>query len=488
MGKKYKGAPYNDRSSTRLQEHHRNGTVLTPPLANITKMEPASWRDERLPELLWVVLLVTHLPREKYITLFRQFAEAILTYEPATSRPFDISFTGLSGVEQKIFDRFIEPLMAVQEYKHILSGLMVLDDFPGKKRWERYLDEEDFNGDWKPLMRAVAHTLDHQSQEATDCRWFRVLCLMAGNKLKFPSTEMVSEFVEYPNVGNQREVGPMIRATEGALGVLLDSTSEWPKKFWEQCLQRTECWPLSFTAQDAPLKFGTTVSQVQEVYSALIKHQQKTVTTSAINPQHDTAFGICLYGLALLQELLRVGASQSISGRLALRTLSELVITFAYLTYKNDPDIWRSYRVFGAGQAKLQYLKLEEVSENTSYVDIASLIELANEDIWEEFLPIELGHWTNSNLRNLSIEAGIKDIYDEFYAWTSTYAHGHWGAIRDSIFETCGNPLHRLHRIPRETPKKLPDVIPDACRLVDRLLDLLDQCYPNFRERVTIRT
>ena len=115
------------------------------------------------------------------------------------------------------------------------------------------------------------------------------------------------------------------------------------------------------------------------------------------------------------------------------------------------------------------------------------MIELANEDMWEEYLPIELGHWVNSNLRDLSIASGKKDVYDEFYAWTSTYAHGHWGAIRDSVFDTCGNPLHRFHRIPREEPKDLPDVIPDACRLVDQLLELLDQCYPGFQERVTIQ-
>jgi hypothetical protein len=158
------------------------------------------------------------------------------------------------------------------------------------------------------------------------------------------------------------------------------------------------------------------------------------------------------------------------------------------LIHKNDSDTWRSYRVFGAGQAKLQYLKLDEATEDTSYVDIETLIELANEDLWEEYLPIELGHWANSNLRDLSIGAGVKNVYDEFYAWTSTYAHGHWGAMRDSVYVTCGNPLHRLHRIPRETPKNPPDVIPDACRLMDRLLSLIDSYYPSFSERVTIQT
>jgi hypothetical protein len=181
-------------------------------------------------------------------------------------------------------------------------------------------------------MRAVAHTLDHQSQESTDCRWFRVLCLMAGGRLHLPSHEMVLEFVEYPYRGDQRKVRPMIRATEEAFGSLLDSTNEWPKRFWQQCFQRTTCWPLSLSLKDSQPKLGTTVTRVKEVYSALIRHQQQTAKTTAIDAQHDAVFGMCLYGLALLQELMRVGASQSISSRISLRTLSELVITLAYLT------------------------------------------------------------------------------------------------------------------------------------------------------------
>jgi hypothetical protein len=173
---------------------------------------------------------------------------------------------------------------------------------------------------------------------------------------------------------------------------------------------------------------------------------------------------------------------------MSLRTLAELLITLTYLAQKDDPEIWKSYRVFGAGQAKLQYLKLEEKNGDASYIDIDTLGRLANEDMWEEFLPIELGHWAKSNLRNLSIESDTKNVYDEFYAWTSSYAHGHWGAVRDLTFATCGNPLHRLHRIPRKTSRDLPDLIPDACRLVDCLLSVLDQCYPGFGKRVSFNT
>jgi hypothetical protein len=491
MSKRGKKPRRSGRLSTTIQEHRRDGSVLTPPLATLSDLpntQAVSWRDDRLPELLWVALLVTHLPREDCLTLFGQFAESVLMHEPASARPFDVTFSGLSRVGEHVFDKFIEPLMYVSGCKQALSGLKVLEGFPGKERWERHLGEDVLDVEWKPLMYAVAHTLNQQSQESTDCRWFRVLCLMAGDKLQLPLQEMVREFVEYPYRGDQRKVRPMIRSTEGALGTLLDSTSDWPKRFWEQCFERTACWPLSLSWENEPSRLGTTVIRVKEVYSALVRHQQETVKGTVVDAQHDTVFGVCLYGLALLQELLQLEVSRSISGRMSLRTLSELVITLAYLVHMNDLDSWRSYRVFGAGQAKLQYLKLDEASEDTAYVDLDTLIELANEDVWEEFLPIELGHWANSNLRKLSIEANVKDIYDEFYAWTSTYAHGHWGAVRDAVFVTCGNPLHRLHRIPREMPKNSPNVIPDACRLVDHLLSLLDQCYPSFNERVTVKT
>jgi hypothetical protein len=488
MSKKKKSSRHSGRSSTTLEKHHKTGSVLTPPLANLPHMKPASWVDERLPEFLWVALLVTHLPRENCIKLFRQFAETILVHEPADKRPFDISLSGLSHTSDDIFRKFIEPVMGVAGCRQALAGLMVLDDFPGSERWERILGEEAKKIGWAPLMHTLALTLNHQSQESTDCRWFRVLCFMAGNKLTLQSQESVHEVVEYPYYGDQRKVRPMIRATEIALHSLLESEDNWPERFWIQCFQKTACWPLSFSSDETQIKIGTNINRVKDVYAALTKHHQETARTTTVDAQHDIVFGMCLYGLTLLHELLQIGVSKAISGRMTLRTITELVVTLAYLIQKNDPETWRSYRIFGAGQAKLQYLKLDTAAGNTSYVDIDTLVSLANEDMWEEYLPIELGHWENSNLRKLSIDAGMKDIYDEYYVWTSTYAHGHWGAIRDSVFTTCGNPLHRLHRIARDIPKSPPDVIPDACRLIDHLLSLLNQCYPGFSERVTVET
>ena len=120
------------------------------------------------------------------------------------------------------------------------------------------------------------------------------------------------------------------------------------------------------------------------------------------------------------------------------------------------------------------------------FVNIKLLEEIANEDKWEEFVPIELGHWDKTNLREMSEEAGCKEIYDKYYDWTSAYTHGNWGAIREAVIEKCSNPLHRLHKFPSIAIHRLPSAINDAIDLANKLLDLLESQYPNFPLRLKV--
>jgi hypothetical protein len=117
---------------------------------------------------------------------------------------------------------------------------------------------------------------------------------------------------------------------------------------------------------------------------------------------------------------------------------------------------------------------------------LENLHYLANEDVWQEFVDINVGAWDSTDLRKRAEKSRTKHIYDKFYDWTSGYVHCHWGAVRDSVLTTCLNPLHRYHRIPLEIPRLQNDVIPDACKLVDQTLDILDSVYPNFDIRVSV--
>ncbi len=480
MSKKKRHMPKSKEiNHTSLDKHTQLGSKLLPPMAKLPDLNPSSWKDNRMPEMLWANLLFTQLPRDKVFSKIHELANFIHQFHETENPPFNLTISGIDQFQDEHKAEFFKILINSDEYKQAISPLLLFDSLPGRDTWQQYLNNQDLN--WEPLMVAVANSLDHQSQVSTDCRWVRVISIIAAGKLMLPSREMIDEIAYYPNKGDQRKVRPTIRATEIALGDLLGvNDSEWPLHFWTECLEKTSCFPLE-RPNEPILKPGTTLEKIRLVNEELFQHCIETRSTTAVDSKHETTFGIAFYSLRLLMELMHINASQTISAQLILRTLVECFITLAYLVKKDDETLWKSYRVFGAGQAKLAYLKLEASEDSPNYVSIETLKELANEDLWEEFLPIELGHWDKANLRQLSEEANVKDIYDRYYSWTSSYLHGHWGPIRDTVYDTCGNPLHRLHRIPLNHIRPLPDVLPDACLIIDRILKVVSDCYPSLK-------
>ena len=474
-----------------IPEHKRQGKKLIPPLVHNFDLTNASWKDDRLPEMLWAILLVTHLPRENALNVFRKVAKYIEDL-PDNDQFDDVTHTGLSKLPSEHLDDVLAIITEQQEQKEVLVPLLLFDEFPAREVWTKALNIGKSSDDWTPLMESVGQTLWHQSQESTDCRWLTVLCLVMAEKLKNAfedpdeRRQWYNEILYYPDYGDPSKVRASIRAAEIGTSPSSLNQSEWAARFWNECLTKTPCLPLDTNFAETEILVGTTEKRLNDVYSLLVEHTHDTRTTSDVDARHDTVFGIGLYCLSLLQELLRVGNCHAISARTTLRTIAECHITLAYLARKDNAELWQSYRAYGIGQAKLAFLKLDELADEPSYVDVQILEQLANEDMGQEFLNIDLGHWDSTDLRKMSIEAGVKDVYDQFYGWTSTFSHGHWPAIRDVVFDTCGNPLHRLHRIPRQSPRALPDVVPDACQLVDKILEIVSKLYPDFQDRVTL--
>jgi hypothetical protein len=155
----------------------------------------------------------------------------------------------------------------------------------------------------------------------------------------------------------------------------------------------------------------------------------------------------------------------------------------AYLVKKRDEQLWAAYRSYGGGQAKLAFLKLIEADDLPRYVDLEALKELANEDLWQEYLDIDLGHWANKDLRRLSEEVGVKPVYDKYYGWPSSFVHAQWGAVRSTVFATCLNPLHRLHRVPRPPRDDFEDLSWDAVVLGNLLLEAVNDAYSGLTVR-----
>jgi hypothetical protein len=118
------------------------------------------------------------------------------------------------------------------------------------------------------------------------------------------------------------------------------------------------------------------------------------------------------------------------------------------------------------------------------YVDIQELYQLANEDMWLEYQDINLGNWANKSLREIAIEAGLKEVYDQHYPVLSTSSHAQWSPIRESNFTQCVNPLHRYHRIPDMPRFSQENLIPDMCKLINQMLEDVNKPYAPFKMRL----
>ncbi len=473
--------------STNLSKHKKEGKNLLPPFRQLTGMSPSSWKDDRMPEMLWAVLLIGNLNREEALNVFRKVAD-LVKQKPEL---LDITHSGTAKWSKENRLNLINLLKESHtEAQKILRSLIIFPALPGYNEWKEILGEPEDEGviaDF--LAKGVSATLWHQSQEATDCRWIKFLCEIHGGKIKFSSSiseidETLRGVFEYPNYGDLRHVRPFIRASE--IGMQIRNEGEqnnWPEKFWKACLQSTLCAPLPRKEQR---KDAIRIShgQIHRVRHLLLLHFLKTDESSAIEPRHDTIFGVGFYVLRLLDELVATNLSRGMIGRLALRSSVEAYITLSYLIKKNEEKTWGDFRNYGIGKMKLSYLKNRDLKDKPSFIDEAFLKEITNEDKWEEFSDIDLGHWTDSDLRKMSDEAGCKDIYDAYYDWTSSFSHGNWGAIREANFAMCANPLHRLHLIPSVSVYPLPGVLEDVVKLTNLILDLINSQYPDLNCKI----
>lgn len=488
-------SPYSAHNVSRIGQHKLHGRKLSPPLAQIPKMTPSSWADDRMPEMLWAVLLTGVLERGHYLALLREIAvlcrdwfkrdeaEERKVGEPDEETGLNftvvVDHTKLAEITDERFDQFVSiPLRHPLGYA-ALRPLLLVESLPGFERWKRRLDVEPVDDDWKTLAGAIAGVLDHQSEKSTDIRWFKLILPIISGRMFFP--ESMADDLEalrlFPDKGDMRRVRPFIRS--GEMTLRRNPPSPWLQDFWSELLEKTGC--VDPSPKDG-YAFVETVIDPEPLYATrrqVIRRFLRNLSAKRADAPLDSAFGLVLYALAIVEEIGFHRVQTRIIGRLALRALVEANITLRYLAEKDSEELWNSYRVYGAGQAKLAFLKAQELEGDLPpFMDEDALYAIANEDIWQEFLDIDVGHWANSNLRKLSIDCGAKALYDKYYHWASAFAHGHWGAIRDTNFVTCHNPLHRLHRIPRLAHRSLNSVETDAISLANEMLGVLDRLFP----------
>lgn len=475
---------------TPLASRSRHGQTIRSPFHLLgDKISWSSWKDDYLPNILWACLLAGNLDRDTYLKLFR------LIGGRARSRWKDLKHINLTHTALALtnYDEFkyvFEPLQDVPDARKIAATLAAIKTLPDHEHWQKFSSEKiERDSYWEVLAAGIMACLDHQSQASTDVRWLKVAYLAICGRLVFPNEEMVDELRLYPDQGEMTKVRPMIRALEMSVRMMEAGEEKPPEvslfpveEFWAEFYSNTKC--IAAPPRNAPAEDrAALVKEITAVAEAAVDHFHASMQNTDVDPRLDGAFGIVLYNLHLALELAALPSSILSSGRIVLRSIVESCITLHYLCNKDEIALWTQYRNYGSGQSALSLLKTIDLSEAPSFVDLDALEMLANEDAWLETKDILIGAWAKKNLRELAIECGKKELYDRYYDWLSGFSHSHWGAVRDTAFTICLNPLHRLHRIPVFGHPK-PSVLADVCKLLNLVLDDLNTLYPTFKPRL----
>jgi len=485
-----------EKNETDLDKYKREGKSLTPPLAQL-KTTPVSWINDRLPEILWAVLAISQMEREKALDFFRY---SLLPVK-GDKEFWDVGLSGLNKLSSEKRQTFIDHMVSYKnaEISVILRPLLLFKNLPNFQEWRKAIGQDaNPKEDWEKTADALRKCLWHQSQEATDCRWVKVTALILSEKLQMPE-HMKQEILLYPNEGDQRYVRPMIRATEIVPDMEEGEKPEWPVNFWKESYELTACIPEQAVNKKVEEKSEELHKEIEnsrkhyfdatvKIRNDLIDHFLKTSSTSGIDSRHEAVFGLALFGLGIFIENNFYRTALSVNGRVMLRSLFETYITLAYLHKKENEDsrVWEDYRSYGNGQANLIYRKFEEKPLVSSTIDKERISAIANEDKWVEFVPINLGHWDSSDLRKMCEYVEEKELYDKYYSYTSGFVHGNWNAVRESVFQKCVNPLHRLHRIPTFDLPLMPSATKDMLELINMILELVSKSYPTFGSRVIL--
>ena len=489
--KHIKQAAYADDNFSALEAHPKKGKSLKSPYSKLSNVSFSSWRDNFLPNMLWAAVVGVSVPRDQYLQLFRSVLGRLGRLESLEYR--FLAHSWLSTYRGDQFNFIMEPLLDCPDTINSLASLRLLDSLPDREHWFGFVPETMPEGAGTILATAVGASFDHQSELATDIRWLKVMAFLVADRIKFPSGEKfeskIEEIRQFPDVGNMHEVRPSIRSAEMTVRVV-ENGDHRPEaipvfdaeEFWSECREKTECI-VERNYQPVRLNCHALLDELTELSIGLADHADDVAPHTGIDPRRDAAFGLPLFAISLTIEAACAPTHTLAGGRILLRAVTEAAITLSYLSTKDDDSIWKQYRNYGSGQAKLAFLKAVREDDVPSFIDLDDLHDLANDDTWMEFLDINLASWEKLNLRQMATQAGRKDIYDRYYSWSSGYTHGHWTAVRDTVFTTCMNPLHRFHRVLAPT-RQMPSTLDDCCKLINLMLDELNKLYPSFKDRV----
>jgi hypothetical protein len=151
-----KSKVFEDLNISELEAHRQQGGTLTPPLATLSNLTAASWKDAFLNDVLWAAVLCGNLERHVYLDIFRHTVANARSSLPNRQDTY-ITHSVLSVLADHTFDTILEPILQHDAAKEALRSLLLIDCLPDRHHWARHLRAPDPAGPFCVLDEGSRH-------------------------------------------------------------------------------------------------------------------------------------------------------------------------------------------------------------------------------------------------------------------------------------------------------------------------------------------
>jgi len=480
-----------------INRHKRYKKKLISPLNQIP-VRLVDWQRDMLPEHLWIEFLKQKFSENDFLDSYSELCKTLGSYCDG-----NLAFLGLISDFGRIPENRRRKILTENNELiiHVFAEPFgdILRLYPNAPCFW-LLPEDWLKNNKNPSSEALtklSKTLE-KLFPAKDfyCGYLRMMPLrrlFEEKKISIPPTfEFVDLLPKYPDLLSVEDRAKCESIGRSILGIALKDylNGEWAKYFWRRNFELSPCKikknPMFYIKTLRDDSFNEIIRICKSnarILSEYLQMVSKNYKFDLYAPAKDEII------LGLFSRITRLASSiyenpflWSIDfSRIVLRCLSDTIITFCYLTLKNDDNLFASFIEYSEGKEKLLLLHLQDSHPDKVAPSGETPEFLADElggGISPSFIDINLGDWKVDSPRNMAKACGLLDIYRIIYDPTSSDIHGTWTSIKNVNLTYCANPLHRFHRMPQtEQPPLLLHPLKITMALVQQAVNFAQKYW-----------
>lgn len=339
-----------------LEQHKFKRGKFTTPFNDAfgDKLQLSSWGSERLPEYLWIGLILKKHGRSKGLQKCYWILKKLHDALPNINFPTISNIFTLEDVNQQLFWEFVEHVSG-QESLSPLTLIYTYRNYPiFNKIFQTSLAYKEQIASIESVLKDAYY---HQTEFATDIRFVVLYFELMQGRTHAPK-DILDEICKYPSLEHSdeqmRSIRPLIRSMEIARGNISDSETDKSNLtlFWKMVSEMSDCELYTINYEALAKKPEVYLNYLHEIFEYL---DQITSALEPLNTRNIVLCGIATYAYKRISELIEHQLYNEISGRSIIRNIIEDYIIMKYLLKheKEKPTIWDEYQYYGIGLYKL---------------------------------------------------------------------------------------------------------------------------------------